>query len=247
MVFSDQHIIRHTTLDSTNLEAWRLIKSGHAMEGSVILTNYQTAGKGQNGAIWESERGKNLMFSWILQPGFLLPSEQFMLTKTTSVALQETISRYLHDQHVKIKWPNDIYVGQKKIAGILIENTIMGNHIEFSVIGIGINVNQTIFRSDAPNPVSLKQLTGKEIKTEACLKMFGNSLSKWYQILKNNDMEMIDYTYINHLLGYGTIMQFKDSERFFRATITGISKYGRLIIDENGSIREYDMKEISFV
>lgn len=247
MDYTNQHIIRYTSLDSTNLEAWRLIKSGLAIEGSIIQSGFQTVGKGQGGTIWESEEGKNLLFSWIISPRFIQPSQQFMITKTTSVALQETISGMLTHHQVTIKWPNDIYVGKKKIAGVLTENSIMGSNIEYSVIGIGINVNQTIFHSDAPNPVSVKQLTGEERVLEDCLNMVGESLNKWYQKLQNNDTEIINQTYLQHLLGYDTIMHFTDHKRSFNAKISGISEYGKLIIDENGSTREYDMKEIAFV
>jgi BirA family transcriptional regulator, biotin operon repressor / biotin---[acetyl-CoA-carboxylase] ligase len=247
MKFTKQHIIRHAILDSTNMEAWRLIKSGLAIEGSIIQSGFQTAGKGQGGAMWESDKDKNLLFSWIVKPRFLQPSQQFMITKTFSVALQETVSGWLKHHQVTIKWPNDIYVGQKKIAGMLIENSIMGSNIEYAVIGIGINVNQTIFHSDAPNPVSVKQLTGEETVLDDCLHMVGESMNKWYQKLQNNDTEIINQTYLQHLLGFDSIMHFTDHRRSFSAKISGISEYGKLIIDENGSIREYDMKEIAFV
>ena len=129
-------------------------------EGTVVITDYQTAGRGQKGNSWESERGKNLTFSILLHPNHIPPGKQFILSQLISIAIVGVLKKY--DRHFTIKWPNDIYWKEKKIAGMLIEVDLTGSSLSNAIIGIGININQRHFKSDAPNPVSLTQITGKE-------------------------------------------------------------------------------------
>lgn len=129
-------------------------------ELTTVTAEFQTAGKGQRGNTWEAEEGKNLLFSFVLYPSFLEARRQFILSQIVSLAIKEELSRW--SDEITIKWPNDIYWKDKKICGILIENDLSGHHIRRSIAGIGININQEVFNSDAPNPVSLKQITGKE-------------------------------------------------------------------------------------
>ena len=129
-------------------------------EGTVVITDYQTAGRGQKGNSWESERGKNLTFSILLHPNHIPPGKQFILSQLISIAIVGVLKEY--DRHFTIKWPNDIYWKEKKIAGMLIEVDLTGSSLSNAIIGIGININQRHFKSDAPNPVSLTQITGKE-------------------------------------------------------------------------------------
>ena len=165
----DFRIIHIEETDSTN----RWLKENG--EGTmVVVADYQTAGKGCGTNSWESERGKNLTFSMLIHPTDIPASQQFRITEVVSVALCEVLERYLLTvpelaEGLSIKWPNDIYRGDKKICGVLIENRLQGNVIVDSIIGIGLNVNQTEFVSDAPNPVSLRQLLGREIDREALL------------------------------------------------------------------------------
>lgn len=247
MIFQRQHIIRIQSVDSSNDEAWRRIKNGQGLDGQIIQTAFQTAGKGQSGAFWESESGKNLLFSCIWKPDYVSPSDQFMLTKTISLAIRESISRLLPHKNVQIKWPNDIYAENGKIAGILIENAITGNKIEYCTAGIGININQTEFRSDAPNPVSCKQITGKTFELDECLEVVRNSINSWLLMLKNNHSQAIDASYLKYLLGYNQILSFQHSSRQFEARICGVNRYGRIMLDEDGTIRHYDMKELVFL
>lgn len=128
--------------------------------GSVVITHDQSAGRGQRGNKWESAPGANLTFSLLVRPDALPAAEQFRLSEAVSVAIAETVQRHLPDTPIRIKWPNDIYAGDRKICGILIENSIMGTNIRRSIVGIGLNVNQRAFISDAPNPVSMTQLSG---------------------------------------------------------------------------------------
>lgn len=129
-------------------------------EGLAVTCRRQTAGRGQRGNSWEAEPGCNITMSLLLRPVGLHPSRQFLISQAVSIAVVSVLSRHLPGENVRIKWPNDIYVGDRKICGILIENTITSTNISHCIVGLGINVNQRIFRSDAPNPVSLSMLTG---------------------------------------------------------------------------------------
>src|SRR5680860_150521 len=153
------NIIVLKDVESTNNYANQLILS-NAEEGTVVLAQFQKKGRGQQGNQWESQSGKNLLASIILYPKFLKAGNQFLISKMVSLGLVEYLRHEVRD--VSIKWPNDIYIGNKKIAGILIENAIKGRNLFSTVIGVGLNLNQKNFLSDAPNPVSLYQLTGKE-------------------------------------------------------------------------------------
>ncbi|HEY5592856.1 MAG TPA: biotin--[acetyl-CoA-carboxylase] ligase, partial [Paludibacter sp.] len=154
---SDSLFIKQTP--STNALLWEQIRENNLPEGFVVFTDFQTAGKGQMGNAWESESGKNLLLSLVLYPEKVKPDEQFLISQLVSVAIKKTLDEYT--DNITVKWPNDIYWNDKKIAGILIENSLQGNSIKIVVIGIGLNVNQKVFLSDAPNPVSLFQITGK--------------------------------------------------------------------------------------
>src|SRR4030043_1139663 len=152
------NIIPYENLTSTNTEAALLLKKNNIPEGTVIHTEYQTAGRGQHGNRGESEKGKNLLISIILYPGSVKSEEQFLISMTISLGICDFVDRYLEGS--KVKWPNDIYFKDDKIAGILIENSLMGDTIESSVAGIGLNINQENFPGEIRNPVSLRMITG---------------------------------------------------------------------------------------
>ncbi len=172
-------------LPSTNSRALELAKSKTLPEGTIIYTNYQSAGRGQKGNSWESEDGKNLLISVILTPSMINPADQFIISMTVSLGICDFLKRYI--PACSIKWPNDIYINNDKIAGILIENTIMGDLIENTIAGIGLNINQQIFISDAPNPISLSMITGKHYDLKACLDQLSSDLDKRYtQLISEN-------------------------------------------------------------
>ncbi len=175
------NIIFHNELISTNTCAALLLKQQKPPEGTVIHANFQTAGKGQKGNIWVSEAGKNLLFSIILFPDMIKPEEQFGISMAISLGICDFLNKLI--PVCSIKWPNDIYAGDDKIAGILIENSIRGGNIESSIAGIGLNINQVIFPSYLPNPVSLKLITGKEHDPDYCLNELLSSLDKRYKML----------------------------------------------------------------
>ena len=157
---SDTLWIELDTVDSTNNYAMALVHEGVAQHGMVVIAKHQTKGKGQRGKVWETIPDANLSFSIIVQPHFLLPAQAFQLLATTAVAIQNQLEPIIGDE-LKIKWPNDLYWRDRKTGGILIENVIRGTQWQWSVIGIGINVNQTAF-VQLQNPVSLKQINSRE-------------------------------------------------------------------------------------
>ena len=157
-------IIRLVETDSTNNYLREQSAKARLPEGSLVIADFQTAGKGQVGNSWESEAGKNLMFSILLYPDFLPANRQFLISQIASLSVKETLEKYTDS--VTVKWPNDIYWKDRKICGMLIENDLSGQYLYCSVVGIGLNINQEIFRSDAPNPVSLTQITGKTYDRE---------------------------------------------------------------------------------
>jgi len=236
------------SVDSTNSEAIRCFSDSD--EFSVFAAKFQTGGRGQRGAGWESESGKNLTFSLIIKPSNLKANHQFAINKVITLSLK----RYLEITGIeaKVKWPNDIYVGEGKICGILIENFLSGDKLSGSVIGIGLNVNQKKFFSDAPNPVSMSNLTGKEYLIEDEL---DNLLKIVLQMLKesigdNGEIApSLHKEYLKSLYRGGLFYEYEDvaTGELFVAKITGVGKNGALILEkENGKRKSYLFKEVRF-
>lgn len=236
------------SLSSTNLYAASLIETGNAMDGLVIVAQSQTEGKGQDQNRWESKAGENLTFSILTRPEFLPPARQFMLTKVVSLAVQDFVSSVISDLPVRIKWPNDIYIGNKKVAGILISNTLMGNTISWSVIGVGLNVNQTVFVSDAPNPVSLKQLRSALFNLDFCLQNLLNYFDIRWQQLKNCENHKLDSDYQNSIYCLGEISKFIYKGSEIRAKITGTGAFGHLCLFTDAGLEiQCEQREIKML
>ena len=215
-------------------------------EGTVVITDYQTAGRGQKGNSWESERGKNLTFSILLHPNHIPPGKQFILSQLISIAIVGVLKKY--DRHFTIKWPNDIYWKEKKIAGMLIEVDLTGAYLSNAIIGIGININQRHFKSDAPNPVSLTQITGKEHNLSELLEKILDSIVDEYNKYTPDNEEEIRQKYMALLFRNKGVYPYLYGEEIFNASIEGIEPNGQLILKkENGSIHTFAFKEISFV
>jgi len=232
--------------ESTNNYANQLLLSKAAAEGTVVMTQFQTKGKGQQGNSWESEPGKNLLASYILQPNFLKAVDQFYLSKAVSLALTDLLAD--ENIEVSIKWPNDIYSGNKKIAGILIENSIIGSNLHSAVVGVGINLNQTVFISDAPNPVSLAQLTGKNFNIENIAERLWEKLEIRYNELKSTALKTIDSAYLNRLFRYKAWAFYSKQGEIFEARITGVGQFGQLILEQkDGTKTEHQFKEVEFI
>lgn len=244
MIIGSNYIFRKN-LPSTNTYAVKLLKNDKIEEGAIIYTNFQSEGKGHAGNSWESEEGKNLLFSMILYPSFLKPTDLFIISKIISLGICDFLKP--HTRNVSIKWPNDIYINNDKIAGILIESALIRNEIEYVIAGIGLNINQSVFRSAAPNPISLSIVTGKDYDTENCLKeLVGHIDSRYNQFLLKRRRE-IDNEYLGNLYRFGKWSQFSDSNGLYEGKIIAIDYTGRLRIeDHRGRIYEYGFKEVTF-
>lgn len=231
------------TCHSTNDIARQIIDKNKAREGTIVITDQQLAGKGQRGNSWEAEPGENLTFSLIYCPDFLSPEENFRLTIITSLALVETLGKF--GIKVKIKWPNDIYAGNKKVAGILIENVIEFRKINFSIIGIGLNVNQQHFNvSDA---ISMKNITNKDYILQDVLEEFCINHERLYMQLKSGRHYTLKSIYLNHLLGMNEELNFLiDGEKVI-GIIRGVDDMGRLKVEIAGTSKHFSLKEIKFL
>ena len=224
----------------------------------TIRTDFQTAGRGQAGNSWESEEGKNLLFSALLRYNNIRATEQWRLSMLVAVALWEVLANYLPQEQLSIKWPNDIYFGDKKLVGILIENSLAGQYVGYSIAGIGLNINQTEWRSNAPNPISMKQITGQEYKAEELMNEWVHAMANW----EAQSTEAIQTAYLQHLYrreGWHTYVEREVSvaptaiaqsgiEGAFLAAFTGITPQGELILrTTNNEEKTYHFKQIRFV
>lgn len=232
---------------STNEYLNNLLKIEKPDEGFIVWTDFQTAGKGQAGNQWESEPGKNLTLSAIFYPDFLEAAHQFALSQFVSLAITDILQEYI-PQGLSIKWPNDIYVGNKKIAGILIENVISGKYIDRCIIGIGLNINQEEFLSNAPNPISLKQVTGLDYILSELLAKFQNQLYFRYIQLCNNDEAKLSSDYKQMLFRREGFHAYQTGGESFEAKIKNIRPTGHLVLENrNGQEMEFAFKEVEFL
>jgi len=240
------NIIFIENLPSTNTHASDLLREKKVNEGTIIQTNFQSAGRGQMGNGWESEDGKNLLISIILLPEMINPEDQFIISMAVSLGICDFLKK--HIPVCSIKWPNDIYTGNDKIAGILIENSVMGEEIENSVVGIGLNINQTDFKSDAPNPVSLKILTGTDYVLSDILKQLAADLDKRYKQLLAEKFDLIRREYISKLYLLNEWSSFIGPAGPFDGRILTVRNNGRLVIENKaGGQSEFSFKEIHFI
>lgn len=224
----------------------------------TIRTDFQTAGRGQAGNSWESEEGKNLLFSSLLRYEGIYAADQWRLSMLVAVACWEVLAKYLPKDWLTIKWPNDIYYGDKKLVGILIENSLSGSMVDHTIAGIGVNVNQTEWLSNAPNPMSMKQITGQDYPIEQLLSDWFSAMKSW----ETRTTEEIKDAYMQHLYrrqGWHLYVEREVSimptaiatdteEGIFRAELMGITEQGELQLrTENNEEKTYHFKQIRFV
>jgi len=232
--------------DSTNNYASRQLMTKRLPEGIVYSTSAQEKGRGQVNQHWESEPGKNITMSVVLYPEFVPILSQFLISKAVALAVHDFVSAYVPDAH--IKWPNDIYVGKKKIAGTLIENSLRGGVISSSIVGIGLNINQRLFVSDAPNPVSLSLLTDQQFDLDDCMEELCDRLDDWYMQLKTGGIKKINETYERRLFRMNEWAPYRDGEEEFEGKITGVDEIGRLVIEKrDGTKQQFHLKEVEFM
>ena len=241
----DIKIIEVDEVNSTNKYLQELIDGGESSDFVCVRAQYQTDGRGQMGNGWESEKGENLTFSLAIQPDFIHPVDQYILSQMVSMAIKEVLDFYAED--ICIKWPNDIYWKEKKVAGILIENSLSGDSIDYSVIGIGLNVNQKVFNSNAPNPISLQTISPKSVDIELLFNELLASIQKWYNLLANRSFEKIRQSYFDALYRVDGYHRYSDAEGRFSARIKSVSNDGCLhLMTEEGEERSYYFKEVVF-
>jgi BirA family transcriptional regulator, biotin operon repressor / biotin---[acetyl-CoA-carboxylase] ligase len=239
------------TVDSTNKYAMGLIHAGMAQHGTAIFTQKQTAGKGQRGKSWISEPGTNIALSVIIKPDPLKLHEQFYLSAATALAVHQFFSKYAEEDDTKIKWPNDLYWRDRKAGGILIESVVSsreaeGGSWEWAVIGIGININQTSFPADLPNPVSLKQVTGKDFDATILARELCVCLNEKFSFLMTGNKNEAIEKYNQHLYKLNKKVKLKKDNRVFKAIIKNVSPSGKLMtthaVDE-----EFDFGTVEWV
>ena len=216
-------------------------------EGDVVWADFQTAGRGQRGHLWHSRKGENLTFSAVLEPSFVPIAEQFSVSEVVALSLVDMLAEY--GIEAKIKWTNDIYVGDKKLVGILIEHSLSSTALRRTIVGVGINVNQTEFDSSIPNPVSMAQLLGQELDAEKVLQCFLKHLQRNYEMLRNGGKVELHDRYNSLLYRKNEYHTYAlPSGEKFSAQILGTAPSGALRLeDEEGNTKDYLFKEVEFV
>lgn len=240
----EEKIIRLKEIDSTN-RFLRELKDEQDDEMVVAVADFQTAGKGQGSHTWESEAGKNLLFSIKVNPRWVPVRQQFLLSMAGAIAIKEALETYVDG--ITLKWPNDVYWNDKKISGTLIETSIDSKGIKTCIFGIGINVNQEAFHSDAPNPVSLRQILGHEVDKDELLQKVIEGFRRYYELLRRADY--MDVSGIYHLSLYRRkgFHRYEDAEGDFEGAFVEVEDDGHLILhDKQGVIRSYSFGEVKF-
>ena len=219
--------------------------------GTAIAAHAQTAGRGQRGNHWESEPGKNLTFSLLIRPTQLVASRQFELSQIVAIAVTNVLRRHLNTKNVYIKWPNDIYYDDKKICGILIENTLTGSRVDYSIVGIGINVNQLKFVSDAPNPVSMALITGKQYDLDMLLEEFIHEIIDDFDAYQANPQGTVLAAHYRFMMWRGEgFWPYHDNitGRDFEARIAAIAPSGHITLaTTGGAFHTFAFKEVTAV
>ena len=234
-------IIHIDETDSTN--RWLAEHRTEGQNPCVVVADYQTAGRGCGTNKWESDRGKNLLFSILFHPTEIPVNKQFVVSMAVANSIAAVVAKYVTSQAVSVKWPNDIYVGDKKICGILIENRLQGGVIKDSIIGVGLNVNQLCFVSDAPNPVSMANVTGRQFDREQLLQELLEAFQQEWA-----DLERVRERYLQQLYRRKGFFRYRDAYGECTAEIVTVEADGHLVLqDVDGRTNRYAFKEIQFV
>ncbi|NMM49467.1 biotin--[acetyl-CoA-carboxylase] ligase [Marinigracilibium pacificum] len=230
---------------STNDIAAEMLSTKNPIDGHVVWTTDQTAGKGQRGNTWESEPGKNLLLSIILYPKFLNASNQFLLTMAISLGVRDAIQFLIPNKEVLIKWPNDIYVENYKIAGILIENTLKNSNLDQSIVGIGSNVNQRDKLHE--HATSIATELGSEVEINDYFQLLLKNIEVYYLKLRSGKESYLKSIYYRKMLWYQEEKLFSSGEKYFHGTILGVNNEGKIQISTEEGIRSFGLKEIKFI
>ena len=228
---------------STNSLALELSQKEDLPEGTIVITDNQKQGRGQQGNTWVTEPGKNLTFSIIVKPTFLSIKDQFQLNMVVSLAIRDFIQERLKKK-VSVKWPNDIIVDDYKLCGILIENQIQGSAFSNSIIGIGLNINQRAFHSKSASSLSI--LSHRTFNLQTMLEEAVGHIEVWYLLLRQQGVDRIKKAYLTSLYGANEIKSFKAGESQFEGMIKGVDDTGRLMIKTKVGTRYFNLKEVQF-
>lgn len=244
---SESVLLRLEEASSTNTILKQMQQKEPLPEWSVVMTEFQTLGRGQMGNSWFSSKGKNMLLSLLLYPRRVKAKDQFIISRIVSLAIIKVLRKYT--KSITIKWPNDIYWNDKKIAGILIENSLIGKQIDYTIVGLGLNVNEDEFPAHLPNAVSLKQIMGPEFDREQLLLFLRYEFFKLYQSMERGEVAAIEKEYMQHLYRKGGVHWYADAGGRFEATIKKVLSSGHLVLatypDEEE--RTYAFKEVAFV
>lgn len=238
-------IIDYQEVSSTNEVLKELFREGRADEGTVILADFQTEGKGRGNNSWISDPEANLLISLLLKPD-LKASSHFMLTEFVSLSIIEALSKF--DTEAKIKWPNDIYLQGKKLAGILIENVIANSRITSSIVGIGLNLNQKNFPEDLPNPVSLNSLREEPVQRSKLLEVILAGIQVRFEQVIENDFQALHKAYLGHIYLLGKKIVYRLNNQDKMGVLADIKPGGEIVIeDDQGKSQEYLFGEITLI
>lgn len=256
-VFVGKSIKYLPTCHSTNDFCQQLTESDSIENGFCVYTDFQISGRGQRGNIWEGEAGKNIMMSIFLKPDFIKAADQFQINIAVSLGIYRALLLFAKEisnqklqilyNNLKIKWPNDVYFGDNKIGGILIENTILGSYLSSSIIGIGLNVNQLVFENTKAN--SLKKILNSlnDLEISQIMKLIFEQIEKSYLQLKIGEFEQLKNEYLNRLFRANEWHSFRKNGYVFNGKIIGIDNYGRLEVETESAVDYFDFKEIEFI
>lgn len=247
-IFIGKNFIELAHIPSTNTYALELLNVLPA-EGTVVRAIAQTRGRGQAGNTWSAERGKNLTVSIILYPRFLNSKTLFYLSKMTSIAVRNCVAHFLPHEKISIKWPNDILIGRKKVAGILIENQFESKYVKASVIGIGLNINQQLFPDEISNSAcAIRQYLNADLNLENVWEYLFSELERVYLNLRNGKKAYIDQQYFQYLFGYQKKVLLRVDDNIYEKMIVGVNTNGKLAVEwQPNKLRYFDIKEIGFV
>lgn len=243
------HFILLEEVDSTN--SYVALHASELEDMTMVIADSQTAGRGQRGNSWESERGKNLTMTLFCRPAGIHPRDQFAISEAVAIAVAD----YLEDEGIKasVKWPNDIYAGDRKIAGILIEHSVTSTAIEHTRVGLGLNVNQTEFLSDAPNPVSMAQLTGRAFDVSRVAAALGGRLER--RLAQTADPALRTDLHVEFMArmwrfdGKPWPFRRRDTGEVFDGIISDVARHGQILItnDATGQTEAFWFKEVEFL
>lgn len=239
-------VLQHPILASTNTHLINMLASGEPVEEfTVVITEEQTSGRGQGSNRWSSQGGKNLTFSTLLLPD-IEAKDHFFLNMCVSLGIRDTVEKYVND--VQVKWPNDIYVGNDKICGILIESSIKSGRIVRCVAGMGLNVNQEKFEDWVPNPTSIYNASGEESDLHEVLDEVMHHIAKYYRALREGCLEDIKQEYLAHMWRKDKQAEYQDKDGRFTGVIRGCDDTGCLQIERaDGTVSTYAFREVKFI